>query len=266
MHVLSSEHQCALPAVITFAGDSMEKFVCSCVSLKLYFLWFHPSLSASWASPQRPCVIQKCEQEVLSLTPSLPSQTHCIYCVITQRLSVFNDVTALLFEGMIGLFLDSRAERPVMKSPSPCNWSNTFKIRQVIFSASCVETWRIRLFCCCSLSLCSLNLFLCYVANKPSGAGFIRMTFLDSIFTLVKYLCYRPRSAASCHWSLIVFSAGVGLKLGVKLTLSLTILLIHVLGSSFFPLPLSISSCNPLPPSLWSLLSFLPSFPFFGCF
>lgn len=42
--------------------------------------------------------------------PFSPSQTHCIYCVIIQCLSVFNVVAALLFEGMIGLFLDSRAQ------------------------------------------------------------------------------------------------------------------------------------------------------------
>lgn len=60
-----SKHHRTLSDIITSPGDNVEKFVCSCFPPSLYFLWFHPSLSESRASPQGQYLIYKYEQEIL---------------------------------------------------------------------------------------------------------------------------------------------------------------------------------------------------------
>lgn len=123
MHISPSEHQYALSAIITSVGSNMEKFVCSCVPLNLYFLRFHPSPSeSSWETA---CYLETWSGNTqTSLLSLFCSHTHCIYCIIFKYLKIFNVavITLLLFE-MIWLFLDTWCNdtcvHSIMNSPLP---------------------------------------------------------------------------------------------------------------------------------------------------
>ena len=171
-HILSSEHQCTLPALIT--SVDMEKFVSSpCSSETLTTSGStHPYLRAE-ASPQRHRIIQKCNRKYSIWPRLLPFVSLCFS----------HTHTAFLIFSYFSKFDVAIVGREDFRHPARrYSWTRSWTgprlaiahflskmCEGVIFAAGSVEPWRISLFCCCSSSLCSLNLRCRIYSDDLSG-------------------------------------------------------------------------------------------------